>query len=1029
MIPLKLTIKGMYSYLTEQTIDFTDLTRNHLFGIFGPVGSGKSTILEAISYALYGETERLNARDGRNYNMMNLKSNDLLIDFIFRAGKNNDETYRFTVKGTRDKKNYANVRTLDRSAYRKEGDTWLPLEISTAEEIIGLSYENFRRTIIIPQGQFQEFLQLTDADRTRMMKEIFNLDRYDLSAKTEIVERKTSFELEGINGQLIQIGELDQKDIGSASEKLSETVKRRSAFDTQLSKHEKTEKKMQDSKSLFDRLASAKEAATQLERESDHYDKREQLVDRYETCLKNFPDLLKQRNELMIAVGSSQKRVEDKRNALAKTAEAIRNDEQLFIHLKDKYERRSEIESRWKELQLIENVGEIDRQLVIIERSRAKMEKSIETKKEVHKRNQANLKVKEAELKKTKKDMPDEKILLEIKRWHDKYTSIGEDISRQKDVIKEQHKTFKELEDQKKELTADPVVISYCTPAERKFPPDQLLQVVKKVIKNCQSEAAKIQQEIDALTRTEVLESFAGELKDNEPCPLCGSKHHPDIYAGRGVKTQIDHLSRDKRKKGKDVEKLQNTTQELVRLASNADNAVRIRDKAEKELDTKQKALAAHDEKFVWKNFSRDDIGKIDDELKRAESIKDNISDIEEEIESLRNGNESLSEELTSLQEEVSGLKQKSSELTGTRKTMISQIKNLEVTDYSEWTPQQFKKEIQRLKNEFEDVKRQYDELTGSIQKNKELNSKTEGEIAVEEKNLTATKQSLDSIEKQIDERLAITGFDRLSTVEIILKEKVDVKKERDAIRAFQEKLASATDQVSKLIQETSGQTYDAERHAELKDEIARVKLTMQQLSQEIGKLESDIAEMKANIEAKQKLEEKRTQLTAKAENIAILKRLFRGGKFVNYASRVYLQNLCGIANNRFAQLTGQKLKLELREDNSFEVRDFLNDGNLRSVKTLSGGQTFQASFSLALALADNMQQFANTDENFFFMDEGFGTLDKESLRIVFEALKILRTENRIVGVISHVEELQQEIDNYVQVSLDPERGSVISNV
>lgn len=1029
MIPLKLTIRGMYSYLTEQTIDFTALTRNHLFGIFGPVGSGKSTILEAISFALYGKIERLNVKDGINYNMMNLKSDDLFIDFLFRAGKNNDETYRFTVKGTRDKKNYANVRTLDRNAYKKEGDAWLPLDINTAEEIIGLSYENFKRTIIIPQGQFQEFLQLTDADRTRMMKEIFNLDRYDLSAKTEMVERKTSIELEGISGQLLQIGELDQKDIDSASEKLSETVMHRSDFETQLSKQEKTEKKMQDSKALFDRLASAREAVVQLERESDHYGKREQHVDRYETCLKNFPDLLKQRKELMIAIGSSQKRIEDRRNALATTGEAIRKDEQLFIRLKDKYERRSEIESQWKELQSIENVREIDRQCKTIESRRANMEKGIEAKKEVHKRTQAVLKVKEAELKKTKKDMPDEKILLEIKRWHDKYTSIGEDIAQQKDVIKEQHKKLKELEDQKKELTADPVVASYCTAAERKLPPDQLLQVVKKVIKNCQSEAAKIQQGIDALTRTEVLGSFAGELKDNEPCPLCGSKHHPDLYAGRGVKTQIDHLSRDKRKREKDVERLQNTTQELVRLASDMDNAVRIRDKAEKELDTKQKALAAHDDKFVWKDFSRDDIDKIDDELQRAESIKENISDIEEEIEGLRNENESLSEELASLQEEVSDLKQKSSELTGTRKTLISQIKNLQVADYSEWTPQQFKKEIQRLKNEFEDVKRQYDELTGSIQKSKELKSKTEGEIAVEEKNLTASKQNLDSIEKQLDERLAITGFDRLSTVESILKEKVDVKKEREAIRVFREKLASATDQVSKLIQETSGQTYDAKRHAELKDEIASAKLTIQQLSQEIGKLESDISEMKANIEAKQKLEEKRTQLTAKAENIAILKKLFRGGKFVNYASRVYLRNLCGIANNRFAQLTGQKLKLELQEDNSFQVRDFLNDGNLRSVKTLSGGQTFQASFSLALALADNMQQFANNDENFFFMDEGFGTLDKESLRIVFEALKTLRSENRIVGVISHVEELQQEIDNYVRVSLDPEHGSVISNV
>ena len=83
MIPLNLTIEGLYSYRTRQTIDFTNLTQSGLFGIFGGVGSGKSSILEAISFALYGESERLNSKDKRNYNMMNLKSKKLLIDFEY----------------------------------------------------------------------------------------------------------------------------------------------------------------------------------------------------------------------------------------------------------------------------------------------------------------------------------------------------------------------------------------------------------------------------------------------------------------------------------------------------------------------------------------------------------------------------------------------------------------------------------------------------------------------------------------------------------------------------------------------------------------------------------------------------------------------------------------------------------------------------------------------------------------------------------------------------------------------------------
>jgi exonuclease SbcC len=103
-----------------------------------------------------------------------------------------------------------------------------------------------------------------------------------------------------------------------------------------------------------------------------------------------------------------------------------------------------------------------------------------------------------------------------------------------------------------------------------------------------------------------------------------------------------------------------------------------------------------------------------------------------------------------------------------------------------------------------------------------------------------------------------------------------------------------------------------------------------------------------------------------------------------------------------------------------------MNDGHLRSVKTLSGGQTFQASLALALSLADSIHKLAGSSENFFFLDEGFGTLDKETLEIAFDTLKSLRKENRIVGVISHVEEMQAEIETYLKVTNDEEQGSVV---
>jgi exonuclease SbcC len=118
---------------------------------------------------------------------------------------------------------------------------------------------------------------------------------------------------------------------------------------------------------------------------------------------------------------------------------------------------------------------------------------------------------------------------------------------------------------------------------------------------------------------------------------------------------------------------------------------------------------------------------------------------------------------------------------------------------------------------------------------------------------------------------------------------------------------------------------------------------------------------------------------------------------------------------------------MELGEGNRIMVRDYYHGGAMRLVKTLSGGQIFQASLALALSLADQIRKYKEGQRDFFFLDEGFGSQDKESLRIVLDTLKALRAENRCVGIISHVEELKQEVGAYLTVHLDPVRGSQIT--
>jgi exonuclease SbcC len=169
-----------------------------------------------------------------------------------------------------------------------------------------------------------------------------------------------------------------------------------------------------------------------------------------------------------------------------------------------------------------------------------------------------------------------------------------------------------------------------------------------------------------------------------------------------------------------------------------------------------------------------------------------------------------------------------------------------------------------------------------------------------------------------------------------------------------------------------------------------------------------------------------RDEIIKRYDNLDNLDKLFKGKKFVEFVANFYLKNLIYNANKRFSKLTKHQLSLDINEDSNFIIKDYLNGGRIRLLKTLSGGQTFQASFCIALALAESINAINNQDENFFFIDEGFGSLDKDSLGLVFNTLNTLRYEKRIVGVISHVEEFKREVDISITVKRDKKNGSIV---
>jgi exonuclease SbcC len=1008
MIPIKLTIKGMYSYREEQTVDFSALTKNHLFGIFGPVGSGKSTILEAMSFALYGETERLNMHDGRSYNMMNLKSNALTIDFTFRSGEKNKDLYLFTVRGKRDKKDFTKVAKLDRKAYIHDGTDWTPLETTDGAKIIGLKYDNFRRTIIIPQGKFQEFLQLGDADRTTMMKEIFNLSRYDLARRTELLDKANATQLSTVQGQLMQVGEVDEAGIADKERTRDALIAARTVKEHAIAEEENREKEMQSSKALLAKVEDAERALTGLRKDETNYRERKKVVEEYERCRQQFPDTIKQRTDAQNDLRTSDSRLAQHRATLATCEAGLAAAEHKFDIARTEYDQRQTLQNRWTELESIAEILKVDKEIGTMTGSMNGLDQDIQARTKAITELRALIKSQEADAKSAKAEMPDKTVLMEVKQWAATRANIQVDIAAVK-------KFLGELE--------NAVVTMHTTAADRTLPLGNLITLLEGAVASCQEAIDVKGSESESLKQSEVLEKFASALTEETPCPLCGSMDHPHIYASKGVEAMIVQLTADKKELGRQVSALQSCLQKLSELSGKFDAAAHAKSRTETELRAKQNALHAHEAGYVWERILLD---TVDGEIVRADALKKRIATLEAHLETNRAGIETQETAATKLKESFQEQQRAISALTGKRKGLSEALRHFRDEDIAVWTTATIEREIFDLKERYKKVESAYTSLDKDIRTGKEQRSALLGSITAELTSHESITARLQQVNDQLKQRLEASGFSDVAEVEKILRLGIDVEKEEHVLQAYFQSVASAEDLLKTRTTEARGAVYDEAAHEGLKAAIVEARRELGRDNEDIGRLNTLIAELAKKFTEKKKLSAEKELLEVRAANLGTLKLLFRGSGFVNYASRIYLQNLCGIANQRFTQLTRQKLRLELNADNSFEVRDFLNDGKLRSVKTLSGGQTFQAALSLALGLADSLQQLTRTEENFFFLDEGFGSLDKESLQVVFDALKSLRKDNRVVGVISHVEEMQQEIVNYVAAHLDPEAGTVL---
>jgi exonuclease SbcC len=1010
MLPLKLSITGLYSYQKKQTIDFEELTNVGLFGIFGAVGSGKSSILEAIGFVLYGETERLNSRDKRSYNMLNLKSDRANIEFEFLNFE--ERKFKFVADWKRNKKRFEETTTIERLAYEWKEEEWVPMTSADATALIGLTYENFRRTIIIPQGKFKEFLDLKGKDRSDMMKEIFHLQRFDLASKVASAQSAARTQLDQVKGALSGFEAISKETISALEVEVVAANRELQTNKTELELVETELQKMTTLKTNFEDLEKKKTLLATFIEQKPKMDALQTEIDEFEITDKAFKGVLNElgyaittlskAKEQLLLLESSKKAVEESKKADQIVMEKL---QPLFDQLDNSKNKVSDLES-------IEKIVGLQLEVAVVEKKSKDIELLFLESEKKESELKQNLSAIQTELGALKSKKLDGNLLLEVGNWFTKQEYLVEQLTAKatrikviQDYLETQKTLFTGLE-----LPVD----TWKTVVEEKR---ELLSIENKTIMDTKTK----------LLVSKELANFAHNLHDGENCPLCGSLEHPHVMQAEDVSEQLAVVEATILKLENNEIEIAATEKKAFKIENDITHAVEqlrltVIDKEALESDSK-----IHLSKFIWTAFSAtDDAGFLAKKLEQ-QVIEKSISETEKREKDTRTLQEQLAEQLKVQSANKGTIANEKASKSGAIANELSQLKVLAFADYAQTDIAIIRDEKTKLHLENSRVASEYKlKSDATVLQDKEL-AGIEANLKLISEQVVSNEQLVLETQKKITELLQTHQLDSIDAVQLILSKTWDIEIEKARTKQFTVDLKVAENAVAESEKLVVNQSFDSKVFEDKRILVAEVKLKFETQLGKLSTLQDNLKRSNASLLEKATLLAQFEVLNTRSTNLGTLANMFNASGFVNYVSSIYLQNLADVANVRFHRMTKNQLSLTINNSNEFEVIDYLNDGASRSVKTLSGGQGFQASLCLALALAESVQSLNKNDKNFFFIDEGFGTQDPESVAVVFETLQSLYKENRIVGIISHVAELQERIPRSINVIKDEEKGSVVT--
>ncbi|WP_432220910.1 AAA family ATPase [Flavobacterium sp. TMP13] len=664
MLPLFLSLTGLYSYQKKQIIDFKELTDAGLFGIFGAVGSGKSSILEAIGFVLYEDTERLNKAEKRSYNMLNLKSDTVNIEFEFLNFE--DRKFKFVANWKRKRK-FEDTTPIERLAYEWIDNDWIPLESNDATPIIGLTYENFRRTIIIPQGKFKEFLDLKGKDRSDMMKEIFHLDQFDLSSKVGNLQSSTKSKLDELRGALSRYEDTTQEKIVVLEEELALAEKELLQNKTELGVIDAEFASLTILKNNFEELVKKKGQLTLLMERKPLMDQLASEIASFEKTEKGFKALLNRFNSNKIALENSKKQYVSFTDQKDKIVKIIDENQTKIVLLQPLFDNLENTKNKVSDLESIEKIKGFKTDLIVVDE---KIKKADTLYVEAEKKEQelkTDLVDIQKELITIKTKRMDANLLVEIGNW---YNVQGNHSVKLAEIIQKSTQVQNEIDKQKELFSAS------------NLPFENWKEVVASKREVLLLQKKELQTVQTKLMVSKELAHFADNLHEGENCPLCGALEHPNVMQAEDVseRLQTNKLA---------LSVVEEQEVELAKIALIAEKFELSFALLKSQLETfnseklaTETTIQTHLSKFVWTDFNANDMTVFNSKKREQIEVENGIKAIEDKEKAFRLLKETKEAELKLQLNNRGILVAEQASKSGAITNELTQLKKLLFSDY-----------------------------------------------------------------------------------------------------------------------------------------------------------------------------------------------------------------------------------------------------------------------------------------------------------------------------------------------------------